>query len=91
MATRPCGACGSLPEGRRTSLGGRLLAAAERWSAEAGAETVTLWVHGANLGAVDFYRARGYAHLDPSAAGLRAPDGCVDEQCLRRAVLDTEI
>lgn len=79
------------PEGRRIGLGGRLLAAAEQWAAHAGAATVTLWVHGANVDALDFYRARGYAHLDPSTPGLRAPDGCVEEQCLRRAVLDTKI
>ena len=47
-----------LPEHRAHGVGSQLVAAAEAWAAERGAEVITLQAHVANLDAIRFYQER---------------------------------
>jgi|GEM_PF-1625637 GNAT superfamily N-acetyltransferase len=47
-----------LPEHRAHGVGSRLVAAAEAWAAERGAQVITMQTHVANLDAIRFYQER---------------------------------
>lgn len=59
------------PDRRRGGIGAALVRAAEAWIAGAGVPKAQLMVRADNAGAVDFYRALGYALQDVAVLGRR--------------------